>query len=90
MAFDINITNMLILILTNLNTTLVEKDQKNKILSYSTFSKRENENVNDFVNDLKKTFLMNRILNRRKHIVAISCLKDIIANYYNSLNGITN
>ncbi len=90
MAFDTNITDILILALTNLNATLARGDRKNKTVNYPTFSRRGDEDVNDFIIDLEKTFIINRIADNRKHLIVISYLKEIAANFYNGLTDITN
>jgi len=78
------------LTLINLNTTLVRKGKENKTMNYSTFSKRDNKDINDFIIDLKKTFAVNRVANNRKYMIAISCLKEIEANFYDRLAEIIN
>ncbi len=90
MAFDVNIANALILALINLNATLVERERKNKIINYLTFSERGDEDVNNFIIELKKTFVVNRVADNRKYLVTISYLKGIVANFYNRLAEITN
>ncbi len=54
MIFNVNIANVLILALINLNTTLAEGGRENKTISYPTFSEREDEDVNNFINKLEK------------------------------------
>ncbi len=90
MIFDINITNILTLALTNLNATFARKVRENKIINYLIFNKKKDKNVNDFIVELKKAFTVNRIVNNRKYVITISCLKSIAANFYNGLNKITN
>jgi len=34
--------------------------------------------------------VINRVVDRKKHLIAISCLKEIAANFYDKLVGITN
>ncbi len=85
-----NAANMLTLTLTNLNAILVKGDRENKTVNYSTFSKRKDEDVDDFINDLKKVFAINRVMNNRQYIVIASYLKEIAVSYYNKLAGITN
>ncbi len=69
---------------------LVKRVRENKIVNYSTFNKKGNEDINDFITKLEKVFVINRIVNNKKHIVMISYLKGIVANFYNRLNGIIN
>ena len=76
--------------MTNLNATLVGGDRENKTVNYLTFSERDNENINDFITDLEKVFAINRIVNNRKHLIIINCLKEIVANFFNKLVGIIN
>ncbi len=90
MVFNTNAANMLILTLTNLNMTLAKKDWENKIVNYSTFSRRGDENINDFIIKLEKVFAINRIADNRKHLIAVSCLKGIVTNFYDRLAEITN
>ena len=63
---------------------------KNKIINYLIFNKREDKDIDNFINELEKTFVINRIANNRKYMVVISCLKEITANFYDELNRITN
>ena len=63
MIFDTNATNTFTLILTNLNMTLIEGIKENKIINYSTFSERRNKDIDNFINDLKKIFIINKIVN---------------------------
>ena len=44
--------------------------------------------MNDFISDLEKAFVVNKIVANRQHIVIISCLKKTAASYNNKLNGI--
>ncbi len=67
MIFDTNIANTLTLTLTNLNITLASRIKENKTVNYLTFNKREDENINDFITKLEKTFTVNRIANNRKY-----------------------
>jgi len=62
MIFDANIANVLTLALTNLNTTLAVGEEERKTVNYSTFSKRGEEDINDFILELEKTFAVNRVL----------------------------
>ncbi len=61
-----------------------------KSVNYLTFSKKEDEDINNFIIDLEKTFIVNKVADSRKNLVAISCLKEIAANFYNRLVRITN
>ncbi len=90
MTFDTNITNIFTLTLTNLNATLVEEGKENKTINYPTFSRRDDEDINDFITKLEKVFAVNKVANNKKHLITISCLKGIVANFYNELAGITN
>ncbi len=90
MVFDINVTNIFILLLINLNAILVKEGWKNKIVNYLTFSKKDNEDINDFIIELEKIFAINRVVDNRKYLIVISYLKKIAANFYNRLAGITN
>ncbi len=89
-AFDANVTNIFILALINFNAILIREDKENRIISYLIFSEREGENIDDFINNLKKAFAINRVANGRKHIVTISCLKSTTTSYCNKFNKITN
>jgi len=60
-------------------------EEKKKIINYPTFSEREEEDIDNFIIELKKAFVINRIPNNKKHMVAASCLKEIIANFYDGL-----
>jgi len=77
------------LTLTNLNVILAEGGRENKSVNYLTFSKREDEDIDDFMSELTKAFAINRVSDNRKYIVAASCLKGIAANFYDGLAGIT-
>ena len=85
MIFDTNAANAFTLALTNLNITLAAEREKRKIVNYSIFSKRGNKDINDFIIELEKAFVMNRVPDNRKHIVIASCLKGIVANFYDEL-----
>ena len=85
MIFDANIAQTLTLALTNLNTTLTEEGRENKSVNYLTFSEQNNEDVDDFIIELKKAFAINRMPDNRKYIVIASCLKGTAANFYNRL-----
>ncbi len=89
MTFDANATNALTLALTNLNAALV-RGRENKTVNYLTFSGKDNKDINDFIIELEKAFIINRVADNRKHVIAISCLKKIAANFYDRLAGITN
>ncbi len=87
--FDANVAQALTLILTNLNATLAGGGRENKFINYLTFSERGDEDIDDFISELAKAFVINRIPDNRKHIVAVSCLKGTAANFYDELAGIT-
>ncbi len=89
MAFDANVAQALTLALTNLNAMLAGGGRENKSVNYPTFSKRGDEDINDFISELAKVFAVNRVSNNRKYIVAASCLKETAANFYDRLAGIT-
>ena len=89
MAFDANAAQALTLVLTNLNTTLAGGGRESKSVNYPTFSGRGDEDIDDFMSELTKAFAVNRVSDNRKHIVAASCLKETVANFYDSLAGIT-
>ena len=90
MAFNANTANALTVVLTNLNMTLAVGGGEKKAMNYPSFSERDNEDINDFIIELEKAFVINRIVNGKKHLVIISCLKGIAANFYNRLVEITN
>ena len=69
MAFDANAAQALTLVLTNLNATLAEGGRENKSVNYSTFSKRGDEDIDDFMSELAKAFAVNRVPDNRKHIL---------------------
>ena len=89
MTFDTNTTQALTLALTNLNAIFVGEGRENKSVNYPTFSRRGEEDIDDFMLELAKAFVINRVPDNRKHIVAASCLKGTAANFYNGLAGIT-
>ena len=76
------------LTLTNLNVILAEGGRENKSVNYLTFSKREDEDIDDFMSELTKAFAINRVPDNRKHIVVASCLKRTTANFYDELASI--
>jgi len=90
MAFNANVANTLTIALTNLNTTLAAKGRERKAVNYLSFSEKDNKDINNFITELEKAFVINRVINDRKHLVAISYLKGIAANFYDRLVGITN
>jgi len=49
MMFNTNTAQTFILVLTNLNTILVEEDRENKLVNYPTYSKRSDEDIDDFI-----------------------------------------
>jgi len=63
--------------------------EKRKTVNYLTFSKREDEDIDDFIAKLEKAFTINRVPINKKHIIATSCLKEIAVNFYDELVGIT-
>ena len=90
MTFNVNATNALTVTLTNLNTTLAAEGGEQKAVNYPSFSRRDDENINDFITELEKIFAVNRVSDGRKHLVVISCLKGTAANFSDGLVGITN
>ena len=78
------------LVLTNLNVILAKGDRENKTVNYLIFSEKDDKNINDFIMELEKTFAVNNVTDNRKYLIIISCLKEIAANFYNGLIGITN
>ncbi len=90
MTFDVNVANALTVALINLNTILTVGGGEQKVVNYPSFSEREDENINDFITKLEKAFVVNRVVDGRKHLVAISCLKEIAINFYDELIGIMN
>jgi len=52
------------------------------------FSEKGNKNINNFIVKLEKIFVVNRIPDNRKYLIAASCLKEIAANFYDRLAGI--
>ena len=88
MIFDVNAAQTLMLALTNLNVTLAGGGRENKLVNYPTFSKRDDEDIDDFMLELTKAFAVNQISDNRKHIVVVSCLKGIAVNFYDGLAGI--
>jgi len=90
MTFDTNAVNILTVALTNLNTTLVARREEKKAVNYLFFNRREDKDINDFITELEKAFAINRVVNRRKYLIAISCLKGTATNFYDKLVGITN
>jgi len=75
MVFDTNTANIYIVALTNLNMILVAESEKKKIVNYLTFSKRNEKDINNFIVELEKAFVINRVFDNKKHMVAASCLK---------------
>ncbi len=67
---------------------LAGKGRENKFVNYPTFSRRSDEDINDFMSELAKTFTVNRVPDNRKYIVAASCLKGTAANFYDRLVSI--
>ncbi len=54
MAFDANVAQALTLALTNLNAMLAGGGRENKSVNYPTFSKRGDEDINDFISELAR------------------------------------
>src|SRR6266542_113851 len=90
MTFDTNAANVLIVALINLNITLAAEGEERKAVNYPSFNERSDEDINNFITELEKAFAVNRVVDDRKYLVAISCLKGIAANFYNRLAKITN
>ena len=67
---------------------LVAEGRENKSVNYLTFSERGNKDIDDFMSELAKAFTVNQVPDNRKHIVAASCLKETVANFYDGLVGI--
>jgi len=62
MIFDVNVVNTLTLALTNLNATLAEaENRKSKTVNYLTYSKRDDEDIDNFIKDFEKAFAVNNI-----------------------------
>src|SRR6266540_7416291 len=89
MTFDVNAAQILTLALTNLNTTLAGGGRENKSVNYPTFSGRGDKDIDNFMSELAKAFTVNRISDNRKYIVAASCLKGMVMNFYDDLADIT-
>ncbi len=77
MAFDANVTNILTVVLTNLNTTLAAGEEERKAVNYPTFSRRGDKDINNFIMELEKAFVINRVVDSRKHLLAISIITNI-------------
>jgi len=73
-----------------LNITLVAREKEKKSVNYLTFSERGDKDIHDFIIELEKTFAVNRVVDAKKHLVAISYLKEIATNFYDRLVEITN
>jgi len=58
-AFDANAVQEFTLSLINLNVTLARGGRENKSVSYSTFSGRGDEDIDDFMSELAKAFAVN-------------------------------
>ncbi len=69
--------------------TLAGGGRENKSINYPTFSGRGEEDIDDFMLELAKTFVINQVLDNRKYIVAASCLKGTAVNFYDRLADIT-
>ena len=59
MTFDANAAQALTLALTNLNATLARGSRENKSVNYSTFSKRGDEDIDNFISKIAKAFAVN-------------------------------
>ncbi len=90
MTFDANVANAFTVALTNLNTILIVGRGERKAVNYSSFSERSDKDINNFIIELEKAFVVNRVIDSRKYLVVISCLKWTAANFYNRLAEITN
>ena len=86
--FVANVTQVLTLVLTNLNATLAGEGRENKSVNYLTFNKRDKKDIDDFIIELEKVFAVNQVSDNRKYIVTASCLKGTAANFYDRLAGI--
>jgi len=86
MTFDTNAANTFTVALTNLNMTLVAEEGEKKSVNYLTFSERGDKNINDFIIEVEKAFVRNKVADDRKHLVTISCLKGIAANFYDGIS----
>ncbi len=65
MTFDTNVTNTLTLALINLNAILIRAEcWKSKTINYSTYYRRGDENIDDFIKDLEKAFAVNNIVKK--------------------------
>jgi len=73
-----------------LNTILAAGGGERKVVNYLSFSRRGDENINNFITELEKAFVVNRVVDGRKYLVASSYLKETAANFYDRLAGITN
>ncbi len=89
MTFDVNVAQALTLALTNLNVTFAGRGKENKSVNYPTFSRRGEEDINDFMSELTKAFAVNQVPDNRKHIMVASCLKGTAVNFYDRLASIT-
>ncbi len=85
MTSDINVANVLTIALTNLNIILVVGRKERKTVNYLTFSKKSDENIDDFITKLEKIFAVNRVFDNRKHLITVSYLKKTAVNFYNGL-----
>ena len=72
-----------------MNATLVGGGKENKSVNYLTFSGQGDEDIDNFITELKKAFAVNQVSDNRKYIITISCFKEMVANFYNRLAGIT-
>jgi len=88
MVFDTNAANAFTVVLTNLNMILAARREERKTVNYPTFSKRGNKDINNFIMKLEKVFTINKILDNRKYLIVVSCLKRTATNFYNRLVGI--
>jgi len=89
MTFDANVTQALMLALTNLNMTLAGGGRENKSINYPIFSERDDEDIDNFMSEIVKVFVVNRVPDNRKYIVVASCLKGTATNFYDGLADIT-
>ncbi len=70
--------------------TLAIGEEERKAVNYPFFSERSDEDINDFIAELEKAFVVNRVVDSKKHLVAISYLKGTAANCYDELVEIIN
>ncbi len=64
---------------------ILVRERESKIVNYPIFSKRGDDNIDNFIVELEKAFVVNKISNNRKHVIMTSYLKKIAANFYDKL-----